>query len=155
HALAYDSARKRVVLFGGHSATSVNLSDTWEWDGVMWTQRATSSSPSPRFDHATAYDSVRGCIVLFGGQDGSTLFGDTWEWNGSGWLQRTPAATPSARYGHALAYSAQSGSVVMFGGQDTTSWRIQLSDTWEWNGNTWLARSPAISPTGRRYHGMT
>src|SRR5437773_313852 len=40
HALAYDEARKRVVLFGGNGSVSVadTLGDTWEWDGIRWTQ---------------------------------------------------------------------------------------------------------------------
>jgi hypothetical protein len=35
HALAYDSARNRVVLFGGFR-TGQDFSDTWEWDGTRW-----------------------------------------------------------------------------------------------------------------------
>src|SRR5262245_59766277 len=31
HAMAYDLARARVVLFGGYAVTSA-LGDTWEWD---------------------------------------------------------------------------------------------------------------------------
>jgi hypothetical protein len=35
HAMAYDEARRRVVLFGGAGAGSFGeLSDTWEWDGA-------------------------------------------------------------------------------------------------------------------------
>ena len=37
HAMAYDNARQRTVLFGGSTGTS-QLSDTWEWDGKKWTQ---------------------------------------------------------------------------------------------------------------------
>ena len=37
HALAYDSARNRVVLFGGFGPGQ-DFSDTWEWDGQRWSQ---------------------------------------------------------------------------------------------------------------------
>ena len=37
HALAYDSARGRVVLFGGSDSSFNLLSDTWVWDGTAWT----------------------------------------------------------------------------------------------------------------------
>jgi len=37
HAMAYDAARKRVVLFAGASAKGI-LNDTWEWDGHTWTR---------------------------------------------------------------------------------------------------------------------
>ena len=37
HALAYDAARNRVVLFGG-SRPGQDFSDTWEWNGTAWSQ---------------------------------------------------------------------------------------------------------------------
>lgn len=39
HAAAYDSRRKRVVLFGGKlpSPDKTRFGDTWEWDGKVWT----------------------------------------------------------------------------------------------------------------------
>ena len=33
--MAYDTKRRRVVLFGGSSGAS----ETWEWDGQSWQQR--------------------------------------------------------------------------------------------------------------------
>ena len=39
HALAYDSRRERVVLYGGSSGTQT-FGDTWEWDGANWRQVA-------------------------------------------------------------------------------------------------------------------
>src|SRR5262249_11780635 len=74
HALAYDSARGRTVLFGGAGVSL--LQDTWEWDGTDWTQRATASSPPARSRHVLAFDSARGRTVLFG----SSSFADTWEY---------------------------------------------------------------------------
>ena len=35
HAIAYDSRRERVVLFGGSDGTRT-FGDTWEWDGTTW-----------------------------------------------------------------------------------------------------------------------
>jgi hypothetical protein len=35
HAMAYDAARGRTVLFGGNGDGRV-LDDTWEWDGARW-----------------------------------------------------------------------------------------------------------------------
>ncbi len=84
HAMAYDSARGRVVLFGGNYAnTNTFYGDTWEWDGATWTLR-TTTGPAPRQEHAMAYDSARGVTVLFGGWS----FSDTWEWDGASWTQR-------------------------------------------------------------------
>src|SRR6185436_14908533 len=93
HAMAYDAARQRTVMFEG--------SDTWEWDGNDWSRRAATASPPPRTS-AMAYDAARQRVVLFGGRDaGFNCVADTWEWDGSNWAQRSPATSPGARWGHA------------------------------------------------------
>ena len=67
HAMAYDSARGRVVMFGGYDGGV--FGDTWEWDGNNWRRRTPLSSPAARSAPALAYDSARGRVVLFGGRD--------------------------------------------------------------------------------------
>src|SRR5262249_25554653 len=102
HAMAYDAARERVVLFGGEDLTHIRqflemvLSDTWLWDGSNWTQ-AITPHPLARDRHAMAYDLVRQRVVMFGGSDNYTNFSDTWEWDGTIWRQRSPATNPGAR----------------------------------------------------------
>ena len=155
HAMAYDVARKRVVLFGGGDGTGRNLNDTWEWDGTAWVQRLPAVSPPARLGHAMAYDVARQCVVLFGGYCGGTnpTLGDTWEWDGKTWKQCAPPASPSARHGHAVAYDTVRGRVVLFGGHCGGSIPI-LNDTWEWNGTAWTQRSPATSPAHRTFHAL-
>src|SRR5207245_2328982 len=69
------------VLFGGGNLAG-SMGDTWEWDGVRWTQVA-STGPAPRSATAMAYDELRGKAVLFGGvTDQSAMLQDTWEWTG-------------------------------------------------------------------------
>src|SRR5262249_38248952 len=65
HAMAFDSGRGRVVLFGGWS--SADLGDTWEWDGKAWTQLTPSTAPQPRIQTAMAFHAATGQIILFGG----------------------------------------------------------------------------------------
>jgi len=146
--MAYDSARGRVVLFGG-GGNSYLLGDTWEWDGSSWTERTPSVSPSARFASAMAYDAARGVVVLFGGSDATDL-ADTWEWNGTIWAQVTPAVSPTARYSSAMAYDATRGRIVMFGGYGGG----RLGDTWEWDGSAWTGATPPMSPGARVYHAM-
>jgi len=87
HALAYDVARGRVVLFGGLDSTSLTaLSDTWEYDGTAWKQLTPAVSPPARSDHSMTYDSARRRVVLFGGAKGTSSGGhpmiwDTWEYH--------------------------------------------------------------------------
>jgi hypothetical protein len=88
HAMAYDSwpTLRRVVLFGGRTSGSNSsvLGDTWEWDGVSWTQVATSG-PAARSEHAMAYDALRRETVLLGGIAGAGgVLSDVWSWRG-GW----------------------------------------------------------------------
>jgi len=74
-AMAYDSARGRVVLFGG----CCDYGDTWEWDGAQSTLRAYAGPGPPATNEAAmAYDSLRGRAVLFGNASA-----DTWEWDGN------------------------------------------------------------------------
>jgi hypothetical protein len=79
--LAYDSARGRIVLFGGGVGGSgqPRLGDTWEWNGSDWQQTA-SSGPSPRWLAAMAYDPLHGGTLLLGGSDTANR-NDTWRYS--------------------------------------------------------------------------
>jgi hypothetical protein len=143
HAMAYDAARDRMVLFGGGVGTT-RLDETWELAGTTWTQRSPTHKPSPRGWHAMAYDSNRSRVVLFGGSNAAD-FGDTWEWDGSDWTDMSPTGSvPSARSRHALAYDPQTQKVLLFGGSSST---MAAPSTWGWDGTSWtvLATSGPIA----------
>src|SRR5204862_106543 len=80
-----DTARRRVVVFGGYSNNGGVRNDTWEWDGTTWQQASPATSPPKREGAGMAYDAARKRVVLFGGRTGATLFADTWEWDGTTW----------------------------------------------------------------------
>jgi hypothetical protein len=154
HAMAYDSARQRIVLHGGHLGGSLGpqvLGDTWEWDGATWTQSAPSTSPGPLYGHAMVYDAARRRVLLHGGEDFpySWTSHRTFEWDGVNWTQRAPGP---ARYSHVLAYDAIRQRVVLFGG--VFRWGVALplfnytvsDETWEWDGSVWTQQSPAVHP---------
>jgi len=162
HAMAYDSERGVVVLFGGGddplSPTAV-LSDTWEWNGATWTQRTPAAVPPARAYHAMAYDSISGVSVLFGGISPAIAGGlaaDTWLWDGTNWTPRTPATSPPARYEHGMVFDSARGVTVLFGGSPVPPGFASspLGDTWEWNGTNWTQRAPATTPPVRYMHGM-
>src|SRR2546425_6569867 len=112
HALASDTSRSKIVLFGGFTYQGVYLQDTWEWNGTAWTEFTLSGSkPSARRGHAMAYHIARQTTVLFGGDN----LNDTWEWNGTSWTQLMPQTNPSRR-GTAMAYDASQSKLVIFGG---------------------------------------
>lgn len=69
-ALVYDAARHRTVLFGGAATQAPttadgHFDDTWEWDGLQWTERTPAHRPPGRVYHAIAYDAARERVVLF------------------------------------------------------------------------------------------
>jgi hypothetical protein len=115
--MAFDSARKCIVLFGGASGSHL-LADTWTWDGTEWTQVA-DTGPAARSGHALAYDDARERVVLFGGSTAANPFGDTWEWDGTDWTQVQDVG-PSARRAHAMAFNVlpdgSGAGAVLFGG---------------------------------------
>jgi hypothetical protein len=151
-AMAYDSARGEVVLFGG-SDFSTQFGDTWVWNGTTWTQRFSAIAPRPRAAHAMAYDAARGQIVLFGGVGSGAVLNDTWVWDGSTWTQKFPASVPPGRFNCGfLAYDAARQQVVMFG--CGTSIVDKFDDTWVWDGTDWTKKFPPISPEARTAHTM-
>lgn len=148
HAIAYDTARRQTVMFGGFSAAGY-LNDTWVWSGATWTN-PTNSGPTPRLGHAMAYDAARRQVVLFGGASSSSLLRDTWVWDGVKWTNASNTG-PAPRRDHAMAYDAARGQVVLFGGSDSAT---TLNDTWVWNGARWTGRTSARPPSPRIGHAM-
>ena len=52
-----------MLLFGGSNGPgSVRYDDTWEWDGVDWTQRALAVEPPGSEAAVMAYGGGRGVI---------------------------------------------------------------------------------------------
>jgi hypothetical protein len=147
--MAYDSARHVTVLFGGSDYAGRVLGDTWEWNGMTWTERATTG-PLARRGATMAYDTARSVSVLYGGENinsgGSyTYLDDTWEWNGLTWTLRYQGSPPK-RVWAALAYDSARKVSVLYGSSG-------YADTWEWDGASWMVRTSG-SPAERESHAM-
>jgi hypothetical protein len=143
-AVAYDSARAVVVVFGGGGAGFTWLADTWEWDGAEWHQRSPATSPPARYHAGLAYDLRRQRAVLYGGADGSGRRSDLWEWNGTTWQQRMPGGSlPPAAY-PMLAYNEARGRTVLCP-HDLTAPTLEV---YEYDGNRWTHAQPAWRPPG-------
>jgi hypothetical protein len=143
HGLAYDSARNKIMLFGGADSEKV-LNDSWEFDGEKWSL-LTTNSPPPRTFPALTYDPARKKILLFGGN--RVLFGkdakdyefldDFWGFDGSRWTQ-IAVPVPGGRAEASLVFDRQRQKAVLFGGYRIENGEMKrLSDTWEWDGNSW------------------
>ena len=86
HVQDWDSARRRIVVFGG--ADPSNSNETDEFDGETWTKLATGGPlPPKRTRGAGFYDPIRHELVIMGGQQNTTYLGDTWILQ---WTSTTP-----------------------------------------------------------------
>ena len=148
HAMAYDSKRHVVVLFGGWTNKGELLGDTWEYDGTTWQKIATPTSPPARADLSLAYDAERGITMLFGGiTSDSSYTSDVWFYDGQTWQQTEPSHQPPPRHSAALVYDPVEQAMLLFGGYGSGG---QLHDTWKFNGTTWqemefLSAGPPIT----------
>ncbi len=149
--MAYDSARGRLVLFGGIAVD--RMDDTWEWDGRDWLERSPAHRPAPRTGHGLAYDSGRGRTLLFGGRGALGRLSDLWEWDGVDWVFVAADPGPAPRTRHAMAFDGTRDRLVRFGG--TSPGDELLGDTWEWDGARWHQREPELAPSPRHGHAMT
>ena len=129
-AMAYDSNRDQVVLFGGLSCFYQVFDDTWLWDGSSWTRASPTTAPRGQVNHVMAYDRNRDRVVMLTG----TLQRETWEWNGSTWLATNPTTSPA---GTVSLYYDEARMRVLAAG----------SSLWEWDGLDWTAvgTAPASS----------
>jgi hypothetical protein len=158
HALVYDAARKKTVLYGGSAGSLVQdyMEDTWTWDGASWTRvgSARTAHPEPRYGHHMAFDTARGKVVLFGrfGEwwDGGRVnvsYGNTWEWDGASWtLASTVNDTFTSEDPTSLpmAYDTRRGTVVRFdveGARYETTFTVK-----EWTGSVWQTVSVGAGP---------
>jgi hypothetical protein len=130
HAMAYDSERAKIVLFGGGDDTSF-FGDTWEWDGNEWTQIA-DTGPSNRSFHSMIYDTSEKEMLLFGGYTSyavpNPIFGDTWKMKDNVWVKAQDMGPGPL----ALADMIYTGKrAVHFGGYNGT---VTNQNSWDWKG---------------------
>ncbi len=172
-AFAYDSDRKRLVLFGGRAGSGYNFEDTWEWDPAtgVWTSLTNAGThPAARSQHAMVYEKSTKKVLLFGGgrSDASSFdstgisiaLGDTWEWDAATntWTARTATPSPSPRHDLGLVWDSVRNRAVLFGGLEMDiagASGAPKQDTWEWDPETsaWTERTfPGFMPGPRHGH---
>ncbi len=143
--MVWDAALNADVLYGGgyldRYSQPVNLTDTWKWNGVTWTQITTAHNPGALTGFNMSYDASRSTIYLWGGYywATNTLNTTLWAFNGTDWV--TPTVTgskPVGRQNFAFAYDPDIQANVLFGGcQVSSGCTNTYSDTWIQAGATW------------------
>ncbi|MEM7201205.1 MAG: hypothetical protein AAF628_13110 [Planctomycetota bacterium] len=149
HAMATDTDRGRIVLFGGIGPSLEWRDDTYEWDGTAWMLRQSTRQPPALAFHAMAYDRARKVTVLYGGNRSAlpSATDQTWEWDGSDWTRVVTSRNPGRLREMLLAYSPAMGGVVLHGGQGSGTGAPQPNATWRFDGRDWVELS--LSSPGR------
>jgi hypothetical protein len=118
--MAYDPWTLEVVLFGGTSIASDNLSLTWTYHALVWTNiTATAGTPpSPRWLPVFVPDLASHQMILFGGETPTTDRGhdDTWLFSGTTWSNISGAvgtSPPELAFVQGVYDPAESGILVV------------------------------------------
>ncbi|MCC6644408.1 MAG: hypothetical protein IT374_02410 [Polyangiaceae bacterium] len=148
-AMAYDASRGKIVLHGGTTKAGVSR-ETWEWDGVTWTNVTPASAADqgpPRAFAAMAYVPGRGIVLV--GEDDAAISGGTtsWVWDGVAWKGESLPG-PTGRIAPSLAYLASKKALTMFGGSS-----VPMSDDQTWSlpdgADVWMSAPVTVRPKAR------
>lgn len=167
--LVYESASRRLVVFGGDDCISVFSRDVWVLsfdDSSMtagrWTQLPVDSSggvPIGRESYAVAYDAAANRLFVHGGRKANGALGELWmleHANGLGGQPRWRLLTcggPAPVRAHQASFFDSSGTLTLFGGEDAAEdyyhdlWRVtglrgRLDDC-RWEQLAWSELAPS------------
>lgn len=163
--MAFDSDSRKVVLFGGFSASG-RKGDTYIYDiaSESWKNAYTSGGPSMRSDASMAYDAGAKKVVLFGGYGRDEVkCDDTWVYDVSSntWTEMNPSTHPQARYGSVMVYDSYSEKCLLFGGHmvQTTAPYDSLgyeNEVWAYDyaADGWEKLATENKPPARYWHDL-
>jgi hypothetical protein len=151
HGASYDSARGRMLVFGGQCNCTGALGDLWIFDGASWSlqpQPPGTDGPAARLNigQALVHNPTTSQTLLFGGFTTQRYLSDTWILDNGAWRNVSPQVSPEARDAHAIA--ALGSKFVMWSGS------ARDPATWIFDGAFWFARSDTVTPPMRVYHSM-
>jgi hypothetical protein len=147
HTAIYDSARKRMIIFGGIGGSpALRLNDVWALSLVgqpVWTQLDPGGElPLGRERHSAIYDPLGDRMLVFGGRPANTT-DETWELSLGPtpmWAKLKPGGTiPIPRHKQIAIYDPLRHRMVIFGGENDVhghlndTWALSLSGTPIWN----------------------
>ena len=153
HAMIYDPARNKTVMFGGDDFTR-SFNDLWEYDYGLntWTELSPNNPPAARQMHGMVYDTEHEVVIMFGGRrtGGGAAFNDTWEYNHAtnSWRSLHPLQSPPIQDHVNLAYDEMHQKTILFSGPINHN-RANIG-TWvyDYQTNNWSTLNAENSPTG-------
>ena len=143
---AYDNDRDRIVMYGGSVASTdvtvptVNLFDTWEFDGTDWKQ--VGSNGPQIIKPLLTYDKTRHQMLMLG-EETSTLKPHMYTFDAANatWNEVTGATLPTCVNDSILQYQESTQTVVLSSGLCSAL----ESGTFEWDGTTWNKLTPTAA----------
>jgi hypothetical protein len=151
HAMAYDAANQRIVLFGGMAGPSSRYCDTWTYGATHWTRVADGPCFTDRaVNSSLVFDSRNRRMLLADGPaiaDGVPRRLRLWEWKHDSWILVDTLGPKRVGFSAAAFDDARGVLVVpvLFGGPD--------AGVWEWDGHAWThVRAPG--PSTRQTYGL-
>lgn len=149
-AMTYDSARDRVILYGGNVLAEDEESftlrdDTWEFDGQQWILIGNGPKVAKPI---IAYDPVLDQTLLVGlNETGTTIVMYRYDTAAHSWAAVTATAFPTCVNDGNMVFRERTGKLTFFGGVcavDTPAGE----EVWEWDnaGNKWTKLTTAAFP---------
>ena len=170
----FDTARQRLVFFGGDDGEPVQCSSSphpigelWVYDGqcAVFNREPIENGPGGRARGVAVHDTTEDRMLVFGGRFRTAssgpyeLYNEVWALDLAdlSWELLTTPGGPSARVNTAAAYNAERHEMVVFGGNSSNNGAsfIPHNDTWilDLETETWreLSTSPD-KPSKRLFH---
>ncbi|MBY0262254.1 MAG: hypothetical protein K2Q20_07905, partial [Phycisphaerales bacterium] len=151
-AMTYDTARQRVVLFGGNDLDFTQFDQTWELNLATtpptWTL-SPATGPSARSFASMTFDPSTSRVLITGGIGGLGRAGDTWAYNGTAWTlvgSTAPVLGGEDAFSPIATYVPPSGPSrpLLVGWGPQTTFRLN-------NGGNWVSVETPIIPALRDY----
>ena len=133
-AIAYDSTRRMVYIYGGKGDDDKVTNELWALDTstLQWSSLSGDGpAPPAREDHSLVFDQANDALVVYGGEDGPTS-SETWRFDlAQGKWQNITTESAPERQDHVAIYDPLGKRMVVFGGDDAR--RRPTADTWALN----------------------
>lgn len=163
HSAVYDSARQRIVIFGGEDASNrfndvfeLSLSPSYAWSEIQ----TTGGPPSARSSHVAVYDSDRDQMVIEGGVAWSPYHTWSLSFPGNQWTLMDVGASPLGIEGCSAIYDPVGERMIVFGGRTYVTaycpspWLVDLDEVYSLplgTGGDWTPIYPSGSTPERAY----
>jgi N-acetylneuraminic acid mutarotase len=156
HAVATDSERGKVFLFGGEADGSTFFADLWSFDveSRAWELvHDGSGGPAARYGTALVFDGESTLFMLHGFTF-EGRFDDVWKFdlNASSWeqVQITSSTAPLRRCLHEAVWSKSRGRIYLYGGCSSGYGPCPQGDLWKLDPNSGSWREiGSVAPAGR------